>query len=482
MLLAIVLLPLFTLAQTNSFWSDVTESDIAKTGERQIRPLQYRTVKLDIDGLKQFLATAPMENNVNKSSIKISLPMPDGTTQRFSIVESPIMEAGLAVQLPEIKTYVGQGIDDPTATIRFDWTYKGFHAMILSAGNSTFIDPYHSQTQEEYITYFKKDFVTSKAFQCELDNEINGVKFDGDLPTFNPNKSAGEQLRTYRLALACTGEYAQFHGGTVNGVASAMTTTMNRVNGVYEREISVRLILVANNNSLIFLNANSDPFNNNSTNQLIGQGQTQITSIIGAANFDIGHVFSTGAGGLAGLGVVCSNNNKGRGVTGISQPIGDPFDIDYVAHEMGHQFSGNHTFNGSSGSCGGFNRNGSTAFEPGSGTTIMAYAGICTGQNIANNSDAYFHTGSFDEIISYTNQGNGNSCPVVTNTGNSAPVVTVGTGGFFIPKGTPFELVGTATDPDNDVMTYSWEQHDLGPQGAPNSPSGNAPLFRSFHL
>ena len=474
------LLPLFSFAQINNFWSDVAEADVTKTGERQIVPLQYRTVKLDIDGLKQFLATAPMENNAAKASIKISLPMPDGTTQRFSIVASPIMEAGLAAQLPEIKTYLGKGIDDPTATVRFDWTYKGFHAMIIAQGNWTFIDPYHSQTKSEYITYFKKDFVTSKSFQCELENEIHGVKFDGDLPILNQNKSVGEQLRTYRLALACTGEYAQFHGGTVNSVASAIVTTMNRVNGVYEKEVSVRLVLVANNNSLIFLNANTDPFNNNSTNQLIGQGQTQITSLIGSANFDIGHVFSTGAGGLAGLGVICSNNSKGRGVTGIAQPIGDPFDIDYVAHEMGHQFGGNHTFNGSTGSCGGFNRNGSTAFEPGSGTTIMAYAGICTGQNVQNNSDAYFHTGSFDEIIAYSTQGNGNNCPVVTNTGNTAPVVTVGTGGFFIPKSTPFELVGTATDPDNDPMTYCWEQHDLGPQGAPNSPAGNAPLFRSF--
>jgi subtilisin-like proprotein convertase family protein len=472
-------LPFLMAAQSANFWSNVAEANVSKIGERQIVPLQYRTVKLDIDGLKQFLATAPMENNVNKSAIKISLPMPDGSTQRFSIVESPIMEAGLAVQLPEIKTYLGKGIDDPTATVRFDWTYKGFHAMIIAAGNWTYIDPYHTQTKSEYITYFKKDFTTSKSFQCELENEISGVKFDGDLLTLNPNKSAGEQLRTYRLALACTGEYAQFHGGTVNSVASAMTTTMNRVNGVYENEVSVRLILVANNNALIFLDANTDPFNNNSTNQLIGQGQTQITSIIGSANFDIGHVFSTGAGGLAGLGVICSNNNKGRGVTGIGQPIGDPFDIDYVAHEIGHQFGGNHTFNGSSGSCGG-NRSGNAAYEPGSGTTIMAYAGICAGQNTANNSDAYFHTHSFDEIITYSTQSNGNSCPVVTNTGNNAPIVTAGTGGFFIPKSTPFELVGTATDPDNHVMTYCWEQHDLGPQGAPNSPSGNAPLFRSF--
>lgn len=467
------------MAQSTNFWSDVAENEITKNGTQQIIPLQYRTIKLDIDGLKQHLANAPLENNATESTLRLSFPMPDGTTQTFDIVESPIMEAGLAAQFPDIKTYVGIGIDDPMAKVRFDWTYKGFHAMIMTPNGWSYIDPYHTNTTQEYISYYKKDFVTTKSFQCDFDPEIHGVNYK-DEPIIDLNsRNVGEQLRTYRLALACTGEYAQFHGGTINSVASAMTTTMNRVNGVYENEVAVRMILVANNNSLIFLNASTDPFSNNNTGQLISQGQTEITNIIGTNNFDIGHVFSTGAGGLAGLGVVCRNNSKGRGVTGIAQPIGDPFDIDYVAHEIGHQFGGNHTFNGSSGSC-TFNISNNAAYEPGSGTTIQAYAGICGGQNIQNNSDAYFHTHSFDEMITYSQVSNGNNCPVVTNTGNAAPIVTAGTGGFFIPKSTPFELVGSATDPDGDPMTYCWEQHDLGPQGAPNSPTGNAPLFRSF--
>lgn len=480
-LIAFVLLfSTLSFGQSTNYWSDVAESEITTNGTRQIVPLQYRTVKLDIDGLKQYLSTAPLENNATESTLRLSFPMPDGTTQTFDIVEAPIMETGLAVQLPEIKTYLGVGIDDPTARVRFDWTYKGFHAMIMATGNWTFIDPYHTTTTEEYISYYKKHFVTSKTQHCEFNPDIHGVSYK-DEPILNLNsRQVGEQLRTYRLALACTGEYAQFHGGTVNAVASAMVTTMNRVNGIYENEVAARMILIANNNSLIFLNGNTDPFNNNSTGQLINQSHNQITSIIGTNNFDIGHTFSTGAGGLASLGSVCSTNQKGRGVTGISQPIGDPFDVDYVAHELGHQFGGNHTFNGSSGSCGGFNRNGSTAYEPGSGSTIQAYAGICGAQNIQNNSDAYFHTASFDEMITYSQVGNGNSCPVVTNTGNSAPVVNAGTGGFFIPKSTPFELVGSATDPDGDPLTYCWEQHDLGPAGAPNNPVGNAPLFRSF--
>jgi hypothetical protein len=287
------------IGQTTNFWSAVPEANFTKNGIRQIKPLHFQTFQLNVEGMKQYLATAPKENNDKAANLIFTLPMPDGTTQRFAITESPMMEAGLAAQFPEIKTYIGQGIDDVSATVRFDFTYKGFHAMIIANGNTTFIDPYDTQTQSEYISYYKKDFVSSKAFHCDFDEEIHGVRYEQN-PILSTPEQVGEQLRTYRLALACTGEYAQFHGGTVNAVASAMVTTMNRVNGVYEREVSIRLNLVANNNLLIFLNSSSDPFDNNNTGTLIQQGQTEITNIIGTNNFDIGHVFSTGAGGLAG--------------------------------------------------------------------------------------------------------------------------------------------------------------------------------------
>ncbi|MCC7465497.1 MAG: T9SS type A sorting domain-containing protein, partial [Saprospiraceae bacterium] len=282
-------------------------------------------------------------------------------------------------------------------------------------------------------------------------------------------------LRRYRLALACTGEYAFFHGGTKPLVLAAMTTSMNRVNGVYERDFAVTMQIIANNDVLIFLNGATDPYNNGDGGAMLGQNQNTCNNLIGVANYDIGHVFSTGGGGIAGLNVVCGTS-KANGVTGQGSPVGDPFDIDYVAHEMGHQFGGNHTY----GNCGG-NVNSPNAVEPGSGTTIMAYAGICgPQQNVANNSEDIFHGYNMLEMGAFIYTGGGNTCPVKINTGNNNPVVDAGPN-RVIPKSTPFALTATGSDVDGDTLTYTWEQMDFG--NAPSPPVSTAtsgPLFRSY--
>ncbi len=465
-------------AQGLGLWEDTPEPSIQLKGERQIVPKVYRTLSLDLVSLQTALAAAPLESakTLRTSPLIMVFPMPNGTMQQFRVVESPIMEPGLAAKFPQIKTYLAQGIDDRTATMRFDITTKGFHGMILSVEGATFIDPYSSGTTTEYIAYYKKDFVSDKEFSCGVQGELRPRK------TYQKNAySNGSTLREYRFACAATGEYTAFHGGTVVDGMSAITTTVNRVNQVYERDLAARLILVANNNVLIYTNGATDPFSNASAGALINESQSEIDAQIGNANYDIGHTVSTGGGGLAGLGVVCLTGQKGRGITGSGSPIGDPYDIDYVAHEVGHQFAGNHTFNGSTGACAGGNRNAGTAYEPGSGSTIQAYAGICSPQNLQSNSDPYFHGASLEEMISFSTGGAGNNCPVMTATGNTPPVATVPMNvNLTIPANTPFELTGAATDADGDALTYCWEQYDLGPAGAPEAATGNAPLFRSW--
>jgi hypothetical protein len=295
------------------------------------------------------------------------------------------------------------------------------------------------------------------------------------VPTFSPTEMnrAGTQLRTFRAAVAATAEYTAFHGGTVALGQAAIVTAMNRVVGVYEREVSVRMTLVANNSLLVYTNASTDPYTNNNGSTMLSQNVSNVNAVIGSANYDIGHVFSTGGGGVAFLGVVCTANKAG-GVTGQPSPTGDLFWIDYVAHEMGHQFGGNHSFNSSV--CSG-NRNAATAMEPGSGQTIMAYAGICGSDNTQNFSDAYFHSISFDEIIAHVNS---RTCDVETATGNGVPVIPVQSN-FAIPTGTPFNLTAVGvTDPNGDAVTYSWEERALGATAAVGAAdNGASPIVRS---
>ncbi|MFZ2488346.1 MAG: reprolysin-like metallopeptidase [Anaerolineae bacterium] len=481
-LLAATALPSLAAApaqQAAGVWFDVNEPTGLLAGPRQIVPQQYRTVGLKVDALQAVLAAAPDEFTAEAatSSAILALPLPQGGYARFRLVESPVMASELAAKFPEISTYAGQGVDDPTASVRLDWTPAGFHAMLFTTAGVVYIDPYSQGDTEHYISYYKRDFLPGSAKQYE---EIPPLPSPEALPaSTGVQASTGPQLRTYRLALAATGEYTAFHGGTVAGAMAAIVTSVNRVDGVYEREVAVRMVLVANNNLIVYTNASTDPYTNSNGSTMLSQNQTNVDSVIGSANYDIGHVFSTGGGGVAYLGVVCQAGSKARGVTGSSAPVGDPYDIDYVAHEMGHQFAGNHSFNGNAGSCGGGNRNASTAYEPGSGSTIMAYAGICGAQDLQPHSDDYFHGINFDEIVAYTTTGAGNSCPTITNTGNSAPAVTVPAGGFTIPSRTPFQLTGSASDPNGDALTYNWEEFDLGTAGAPNN-AATPPFFRSW--
>jgi hypothetical protein len=478
-----------------SLWENVAETSIPQAGARVLVPAKYRTVRLNQNLLTTLLAKAPMEftSAAREDPPIITLPMPDGSLARFSFEESPIMERGLAEKYPELKTYRAQGIDDPTATLRFDWLPTGFHAMVLSPSGTVLIDPYAIGDRANYITYWKRDAAnTAEPFECHFIN-------DPSLPEVSysdiaaPNVISGTTLRTYRLALAATNEYCVAVGtNTVAGSLAAEVLIMNRVNGVYERDLAIHMNIVANNNLITYAGDNlscggactgaNDPYTNTNGSTMLGQNTTTLNSVIGTANYDIGHVFSTGGGGVATLNGPCGGN-KARGVTGLPSPLGDAFAIDYVAHEMGHQWGANHTFNGTVSNCGGGNRSNGSAYEPGSGITIMAYAGICGSQNLAAHSIDTFHVKSLEAIVAYSQTGAGNACAVPTATGNTAPSVT-GPGNFTIPKGTPFSLTAAATDSNGDSLTYDWQEYDLDLGGAgttavPNTDSdGTArPLF-----
>jgi subtilisin-like proprotein convertase family protein len=464
-----------------SFWADIAEQNIVNTGQfdRFIFPVKSRTVTIDAQVLRDYLKTAVTEN----TGLVVSIPMPDGSSERFLVWEASMMHPDLQAKYPEIRCFTGKGVDDPYATIKLDITPQGFHAMTLgSLKGQVFIDPLFHGDATSALVYFKKDLqrTAEHAFEClqVAEAQSNMQEITLGTPTKRapqPDMAGDCRKRLYRLALSCTGEYASFHGGTKPLVLAAMNTSMNRVNGVYERDFAITMQLVPKNDTLIFLSAATDPFANTNGGTMLGQNQTTVTSRIGSANYDIGHVFSTGGGGIAGFGVVCNNGSKARGVTGSDTPIGDGFDIDYVAHEMGHQFGGSHCFNNS---CGG-NIEPQTAMEPGSGSTIMAYAGICP-PNVQNNSDDYFHAISIQEIAAFVTTGIGNNCPVKTITGNNAPTVN-NVPNYTIPKSTPFALTAIGTDLDGNALTYCWEQ--MNQQSAtmpPVSTSVNGPLFRSY--
>ncbi|SPE60722.1 Proprotein convertase P (fragment) [Verrucomicrobia bacterium] len=447
--------------------------------ELWLAPQVFRAFRLHHGTLHSKLALAPKEaQQSGMPTALISLPMPDGSLARFRFVESPVMAPELAAKFPEIKTYLGQGIDDQAARVRFDFTPAGFHAQILSPRGAVYVEPYLRDDTNVYAVFYKREYQpATQEFQCFTPGSDSGPT---PHPAGGPLLVSAGSLRTYRLACAATAEYTQYFGGTVAAGLAAIVTAVNRVTAVYEAELGIRLVLVANNDLLVYTNRATEPYSNGDPSALLYQNQANLDTLIGDAGYDIGHVFGTAGGGLAAVAVVGVSGLKAEGETGISSPVGDAFYIDYVAHELGHQFGAFHSFNSSDGACGYGNRNGSSAYEPGSGSTIMSYAGICGSDNLQPHSDPYFHSASLDEIISYTTTGAGSSCGAVTSTGDSTPSVSGGSN-FIIPMRTPFTLTATRSDAGSNEMTYCWEERDLGPPlGLTTSDNGLSPLFRSF--
>jgi hypothetical protein len=486
--LTFVLLTLATSVYAyQPLWQAV--ASVPSSDKQVIHPDKYLVFNLNTPGIKAMLFSLS-ENP--KDAATISIPSPDGKMKAFKVWQDPMMEKELADKFPGIKTFTAVSVDDPRVTAKLDYTTIGFHAMIFDGDDTYFIDPYSNPSDDFYLCYYKHDIHRSADKDaCGFKSSTQDIQPHSEIEMGPKKKSAykmhGANRYTYRLALACTGEYSIKVAGTstptVATSLSAMTTSINRVNGVYEREIGVHLNFVANNDLLIYFDGTTDPYNNGSSTTMKGQNQTNVNNVIGSANYDIGHVFCTTNAGIAELGAVCNGSIKAMGVTGQSNPVGDAFDIDYVVHEMGHQFGANHTFNvdeWNSGSCRD-NGNEATAYEPGGGTTIMAYAGICDNNNIQQHSDDYFHAASLKEISNFL-VANGSACATTTLSGNVPPIIPPITSTYEIPHLTPFELTAPAvTDIDHDWLNYCWEEWDLGDFGKSYFNVINAgPLFRSF--
>jgi chitodextrinase len=466
-LLSVALLAItsFSLAQQkDSFWAKSTKSNLVQLESRAQLP-QKSLLDLDINGLKASLANSPSRTTTKPSTVVMSLPSADGGSERFSVYENSIMDPALAARYPEIKSYIGIGVDNPTATVYFSISPLGFKSMTLSGDKpAEFIEPI-SDDLATYTVFKKSDRKAAfTKFECSVIDDINNQVSDPS--TLRPNAD-DSTLRTFRLAISTTGEYTAYFGGTKALALAAINNTMTRVNGVFEKDFAVRMVLIANTDLVIYTNASTDPYTTSYNSQL----QSTLTSVIGEANYDVGHVFVNAANnGNAGcIGCVCVNGSKGSGFTSGTVPTGDVFDIDYVAHEIGHQFGGNHTFTIS-------NEGTGVHMEPGSGSTIMGYAGI-TSADVQPHSDAYFHAVSIQQI---TDNVKAKTCQTNTATGNAVPTANAGLD-YTIPKSTPFMLTGAGTDANGDVLTYCWEQfNSQTTTAAPSATKTSGVNFRSY--
>ncbi|MEP6683538.1 MAG: reprolysin-like metallopeptidase [Parafilimonas sp.] len=488
----------FSAFAQNNYWKPVNVKDAASftkgkdlfTGS--FKPAVYKLFSLNENNFSALLKQSPHENftAAEQSKFIVSVPVADGTVEQFRITESPVMEPKLQAKFPEIRTYLGQGITDPSSVIRFDFSPQGFHAIIISPKRSSvYINPI--TTAKGLYTVFDRSNIAQEkqVFDCKLDKVLSS-QIQGSEKTATTSDG---KLRTYRFAVTTGGEFSQlFLDGTETTdaqrkvkVLAGLVTELIRTDVIYETDFGVHLNYVDNEDTIIFLNGKTDPFQSSALGYITGKWNTQaqqtIDKYIGTANYDVGHLLmGIATGGNAGcIGCVCNAPNKGSGATGFTDDLtSDPFIVDFWDHEIGHQFGANHTFD--------YGYEGSGAqMEPGSGSTIMGYAGTTGSTDIQPHSDPYFHGVSIQQVDTYITSGTGSTCGVLSPNRDNLPSANAGLD-YTIPKSTPFVLTAKSTDADaTDTLTYCWEQFDNFVPGTsykfPEDTSTTGPLFRSYN-
>ncbi len=479
LLLSVVLLSIGqTYGQKKQVWMKSNADNINEASK--IRSTSYSEDQafytVDLATLKQSLQNAS-DKFSGKPGVVVEFPNRNGEIEKFLVWENSNFAPELQAQFPDIRSYVGNGLEDKTARINFSLSPEGVQTLVFRADLGTeFIEPY-TKDHAVYVFFDSQSRNTARLpFNCNtVDQRLNQELLDD---TRIANRSNNQVYKTMRLALSCTGEYGAYFGGTVAGALAGMNATMTRVNGVFEKDMALHLNIIANNNLVVYTSSSSDPYSSaNAIDNWNAELQATLTSVIGEANYDIGHLFgASGGGGNAGcVGCVCGTG-KGSGYTSPSDnvPAGDNFDIDYVVHEMGHQLGANHTFSHNSEGSG-------VNVEPGSGSTIMGYAGI-TSYDVQSHSDAYF---TYRSILQVQTNLSNKTCPVSTAITNTPPAVDAGAD-ITVPAGTAYILNAVATDSDGDSLTYCWEQNNSAGSAAtgansvasPTKTSG--PNFRSF--
>ncbi len=469
----------------------ILSTNIYGQHDQEINKLEKnkKDIIINIQQYRQTLVSAPKEINqsITKSSpISIDIELPSGI-HNLKVVESPIMEPQLAAQYPEIKNYLVSN-SDGSVKGRINVSPSGISAVLHTEKGLAFVEPKKNASLGEHITYYGSD-EELREMTCDV---VENAHIQNDLQNSSLRTTGnGATLKIYRIAIASAGEFTQEFGPGLMDVNTKINEYLTALNALYESELSFRFVLIASNDDIIFSDPATDGLDPASRTT---SAQNVINATIGAANYDIGHVFYTiepvsgcsgcsATSGVAGLGVVCNNSQKGRGWTGATGNASLSLFMGTFAHEIGHQFSAHHSYYGTTNNCN--QRSAGHGYEPGSGNTLMSYEGTCGAQNINPRvSTQYFHIHSLEEMISFAS---GISCNTTASTGNTPPVVTAPTD-FTIPIGTPFTLMGTGTDADTDPLTYVWEQYDTdnlslsSPNGAPNDAaiSTTAPLFRSF--
>ena len=471
---------------SQSFWSDASDEDwtVLRSEDRPIQPEKYRPVRISAaDRTNAFLRS--------NGTFNTTLPLPDGRQKTFTLQSIDQFHPALAKKYPHIRSYVGFDPEHPQHRIALSVGQKGVHAVYNSSRGEVYLDPFQRNSSERHMVYFTSDHHLPEGLagnlQCGSADLSASDLFDSPLHTTtqSPLRSAADQvdLQIYDIAIAATGEYSQANGGTKASVLEAINVALTRVNFVFVRDMAIRFRLIAENEEIIYLDPEEDPYDDDNISALLSQNTTNLANVLGPDKYDLGHVFAGPCGGgtvgQAALGATCNTQRKARAAS-CQVGANDRFYINVVAHEIGHQFNATHTFNNCPPNEGQLSP--VSAYEPGGGSTIMSYADACGSQSFQSSADPYFHVHSLQQMYDYSRRNTGSTCPEIEPVQNTVPEISIPIAdGTVIPISTPFKLSANVSDIDAETVTYCWEQYDLDPaQSSLGNPQGEDPSFRSY--